>query len=206
MQEIRPDYYKSGGMEALDVIDAFDLNFNLGNAFKYIARAGKKGDKAEDLRKAVTYLNREIEKEDKKRIDEDFSPFQENIEKAQYTLTEIYWEDPLKCEKEDLQKTGLHYGAFNSYEDAHIWLFQNSYGSVCPTGWDDFGNIYYYDKRQYELSKDDPEHGNNGYAKYFWVVEKIDNWNFKVDDEIDDGFTCIEIIESDYEAGRQENL
>ena len=66
MQEIRPDYYKSGGLEAFDVIDAFDLNFNLGNAFKYIARAGKKGDKAEDLRKAVTYLNREIEREQKK--------------------------------------------------------------------------------------------------------------------------------------------
>lgn len=64
MTEIRPDYYKSGGMEAFDVIDAFDLNFNLGNAFKYIARAGKKGDKVEDLRKAVTYLNREIEKEE----------------------------------------------------------------------------------------------------------------------------------------------
>ena len=64
MKEIRPDYYKSGGMEALDVIDAFELDFNLGNAFKYIARAGKKGDKVEDLRKAVTYLNREIEKED----------------------------------------------------------------------------------------------------------------------------------------------
>ena len=72
MKEIRPDYYKSGGMEAFDVIDAFDLDFNLGNAFKYIARAGKKGDKAEDLRKAVTYLNREIEKEEKKRIDDEF--------------------------------------------------------------------------------------------------------------------------------------
>ena len=69
MQEIRPDYYKSGGMEALDVIDAFDLGFNLGNAFKYIARAGKKWDKIEDLRKAVTYLNREIEKEEKNRDD-----------------------------------------------------------------------------------------------------------------------------------------
>lgn len=69
MQEIRPDYYKSGGLEAFDVIDAFDLDFNLGNAFKYIARAGKKGDKAEDLRKAVTYLNREIEKEEKNRND-----------------------------------------------------------------------------------------------------------------------------------------
>ncbi|MCW6678181.1 DUF3310 domain-containing protein [Anaerococcus sp. NML200574] len=42
MTEIRPDYYKSGGLEAFDVIDAFDLDFNLGNAFKYIARAGKK--------------------------------------------------------------------------------------------------------------------------------------------------------------------
>ena len=66
MQDIRPDYYKSGGMEAFDVIDAFDLGFNLGNAFKYIARAGKKNDKIEDLRKAVTYLNREIEREQKK--------------------------------------------------------------------------------------------------------------------------------------------
>ena len=67
MTEIRPDYYKSGGLEAFDVIDAFDLDFNLGNAFKYIARAGKKDSKIEDLRKAVTYLNREIEKEEKNR-------------------------------------------------------------------------------------------------------------------------------------------
>lgn len=67
MTEIRPDYYKSGGLEAFDVIDAFDLDFNLGNAFKYIARAGKKNDKVEDLSKAITYLNREIEKEEKER-------------------------------------------------------------------------------------------------------------------------------------------
>ena len=67
MTEIRPDYYKSGGLEAFDVIDAFNLDFNLGNAFKYIARAGKKDNKVEDLRKAVTYLNHEIEKEEKER-------------------------------------------------------------------------------------------------------------------------------------------
>ena len=70
MQDIRPDYYKSGGMEAFDVIDAFDLGFNLGNAFKYIARAGKKNSKVEDLRKAITYLNREIEKEEGKKEDQ----------------------------------------------------------------------------------------------------------------------------------------
>ena len=67
VKEIRPDYYKSGGLEAFDVIDAFDLDFNLGNAFKYIARAGKKDNKIDDLRKAVTYLKREIEKEGKNR-------------------------------------------------------------------------------------------------------------------------------------------
>ena len=64
MQEIRPDYYKSGGLEAREVIKAYDLNFNLGNAFKYISRAGKKGHedkKIEDLKKAITYLNFEIE-------------------------------------------------------------------------------------------------------------------------------------------------
>lgn len=60
MKEIRPNYYKANGIEAFDVIDAFNFNFNLGNAFKYIARAGKKGDKIEDLRKAITYLNAEI--------------------------------------------------------------------------------------------------------------------------------------------------
>lgn len=60
MTEIRPDYYKANGLEAFDVIDSFELNFNLGNAFKYIARAGKKDDKVEDLRKAITYLNMEI--------------------------------------------------------------------------------------------------------------------------------------------------
>lgn len=42
MKEIRPDYYKSNGLEAFYVIEAFEFNFNLGNAFKYIARAGKK--------------------------------------------------------------------------------------------------------------------------------------------------------------------
>lgn len=62
MTEIRPDYYKANGLEAFDVIDSFELNFNLGNAFKYIARAGKKDDKVEDLKKAITYLSREIEK------------------------------------------------------------------------------------------------------------------------------------------------
>lgn len=59
-----PSHY--GGIqniyETIKVIEAWGLNFNLGNAIKYISRAGKKGDIKEDLQKAAWYLNREIEK------------------------------------------------------------------------------------------------------------------------------------------------
>lgn len=58
-------YYKSGSLEAVDVIEQFCLNFHLGNVVKYVLRAGKKGDKSEDLRKAIWYLQREIEREAK---------------------------------------------------------------------------------------------------------------------------------------------
>ena len=48
--------------EAIKVIEAWELGFNLGNVVKYISRAGKKGSKMEDLKKAQWYLTREIEK------------------------------------------------------------------------------------------------------------------------------------------------
>jgi hypothetical protein len=57
-----PDHY--GGAdnpyEAIKVIEAWGLGFCLGNAIKYISRAGKKGDALEDLKKAQWYLDREI--------------------------------------------------------------------------------------------------------------------------------------------------
>ena len=54
-----PQYYQSDGMEVINVIEAFDLGFNLGNATKYILRAGKKtGDTNTDIKKALWYLNR----------------------------------------------------------------------------------------------------------------------------------------------------
>lgn len=69
-KEIRPDYYKSedGQLEAFDVIYAFGLNFNRGNAFKYIIRAGKKEDEEKDIKKAITYLERELKDCSKKKI------------------------------------------------------------------------------------------------------------------------------------------
>lgn len=46
--------------EAIKVIEAWGLGFCLGNAVKYIARAGKKDATVQDLKKASWYLNREI--------------------------------------------------------------------------------------------------------------------------------------------------
>ena len=57
-----PTHYKGRGLESIQVIEAFDLGFCLGNAVKYVLRAGKKGDKIEDLQKAIWYLDRQIKR------------------------------------------------------------------------------------------------------------------------------------------------
>ena len=58
-----PDYYKRGGIEAIDAIEAWELGFHLGNVVKYIARCGRKSDNVlGDLKKAAWHLNREIER------------------------------------------------------------------------------------------------------------------------------------------------
>ena len=57
-----PPHYRDGGIEVIDFIEAKDLNFRLGNAVKYISRAGKKAsDPVQDLEKAAWYLKREID-------------------------------------------------------------------------------------------------------------------------------------------------
>jgi hypothetical protein len=56
-------YYHTGTYEAINVIEAWGLNFSLGNVIKYVARAGRKTDNPiEDLEKAKWYIEREIEK------------------------------------------------------------------------------------------------------------------------------------------------
>jgi hypothetical protein len=49
------------------------MNFNLGNAIKYIWRAALKGKHLEDLKKAVWYINREIARLEKERIKEEWT-------------------------------------------------------------------------------------------------------------------------------------
>ena len=56
-----PSHYQtSSGIEVIDVIEAFNLNFRLGNCAKYILRAGHNDDILQDLKKAKWYLEREI--------------------------------------------------------------------------------------------------------------------------------------------------
>ena len=59
-----PDHYNHGKIEVIDFIEDKELGFHLGNAVKYISRAGRKNsDKTvEDLRKAVWYINRQIQR------------------------------------------------------------------------------------------------------------------------------------------------
>tara|TARA_R100001198_G_scaffold30023_1_gene15745 strand:+ start:438 stop:737 length:300 start_codon:yes stop_codon:yes gene_type:complete len=58
-----PTHYTRGSIEVWDFIRDQDLNYHLGNAIKYICRAGFKGDntKTEDLKKAIHYLENELQ-------------------------------------------------------------------------------------------------------------------------------------------------
>lgn len=58
-----PSHYTEGRMyEPRKVIEDWGLNFYLGNALKYISRAGRKGSAIEDLKKAKQYIDFEIER------------------------------------------------------------------------------------------------------------------------------------------------
>jgi len=57
-----PKHYNHGNIEAIDVIEDWNLDFHLGNAVKYICRAGKKNlsTDVEDLEKALWYIERKV--------------------------------------------------------------------------------------------------------------------------------------------------
>ena len=60
-------HYQTGkDYDIIDVCKDYALNFNRGNIIKYVARAGKKDNELQDLRKALDYLQREIAYEEHK--------------------------------------------------------------------------------------------------------------------------------------------
>jgi len=61
----QPAHYQgNGGLTVMQIIEAYDCNFAVGNVIKYMLRAGKKpGEEAmEDLSKALWYLQAEIDR------------------------------------------------------------------------------------------------------------------------------------------------
>lgn len=55
-----PEHYTRGSIEVWDFVRDQNLNYFLGNAIKYICRAGYKDSKSEDLKKAIHYLENEL--------------------------------------------------------------------------------------------------------------------------------------------------
>lgn len=56
----RPEHYVKNGLEVIDIIEAFELNYRLGNVAKYVLRHQNKQNPLTDLKKARWYLDREI--------------------------------------------------------------------------------------------------------------------------------------------------
>lgn len=86
-----PSHYCDGGIETIDFIEAKKMSYHLGNAVKYISRAGKKDDELQDLKKARWYLNRYIELREKEKItlvdgDNHFEVVDENTGKRERRL------------------------------------------------------------------------------------------------------------------------
>ena len=67
-----PKHYNSGKIEVIEVIEDQNLGFHLGNAIKYILRAGKKNPNktVEDIEKAIWYLRRFIEVQNKQSLNQ----------------------------------------------------------------------------------------------------------------------------------------
>ena len=60
-----PSHYNQG-IETIEYIESWSMNFNTGNVIKYVTRAGYKNNQLEDLKKAMWYLQREIDRVESK--------------------------------------------------------------------------------------------------------------------------------------------
>ena len=67
----KPQHYAGTKIEVIDYIEDKNLGFCLGNAVKYISRAGRKDPSKtiEDLNKAIWYINRRIKELEEDKCD-----------------------------------------------------------------------------------------------------------------------------------------
>ena len=83
-------YYQRGSSDVWDFIREQQLNFHLGNAIKYICRAGYKDSKIQDLEKAIHYLQNELEHEENLSIRAgEGIPIQIQPEERSFTYDEV---------------------------------------------------------------------------------------------------------------------
>jgi hypothetical protein len=59
---INPEHYKAGGLEVIQIIEAFGLDYHRASALKYLLRAGRKDDEVQDLKKCAWFIDRAIQK------------------------------------------------------------------------------------------------------------------------------------------------
>ena len=94
-----PSHYAEGReFETIDVIEDWGLGYHLGNAVKYISRAGRKDDILQDLKKAQWYLNREIENLELERAEAEGILYEYEVQEEfpvdyQDILEDQAWED-----------------------------------------------------------------------------------------------------------------
>ena len=85
-----PQYYQRGSTDVWDFIRDQGLNFHLGNAIKYICRAGYKDSKIQDLEKAIHYLENELHYEENLSIRTgEGIPIQIQPEERSFTYDEV---------------------------------------------------------------------------------------------------------------------
>lgn len=106
-----PAHYTDGKIEVIDFIEDKALGFHLGNAVKYIARAGKKNPEkyTEDLRKAAWYLNREIENASALPIDQPKTKYEPTLNEYGRKKAIIESCLPLLCKAENPFFKSLEY-------------------------------------------------------------------------------------------------
>lgn len=77
-----PSYYQRGKTEVWDFIREQELNYHLGCAVKYIARAGHKDSRIQDLTKAIHYLQNELQNT----IDASSPRISYNVQNSEYFI------------------------------------------------------------------------------------------------------------------------
>lgn len=140
-----PSHYNRGTIEVADFIADQQLNFNRGNAIKYICRAGFKSDEVEDLEKAIWYLNHELKMCNRQRklqedvrdvVEKPTIPTTNHVRGEQHHSSKLTEDDVLfikSChgkvpQKVLCEKFGVSQGTISSIQCGRLWSHVKSNG------------------------------------------------------------------------------